>query len=149
MSLGSNGVKKCDTVTVDRQLTEIDCEAFRAKWLSRNKCTDKEVGGGVGSSFVSRLVNSLLTVTGKFSLMIGTLLCVFGLRERHSELESRDIRPFETSTNGRHSSSGRVDSAEFTSSRKRLFVGCVTYQQCACVSQDGSAQTVVRTATLR
>ena len=37
---------------------------------------------------VGWLVNSFLTVTGKFSVMTGTLLCVFSLYQRHSRLES-------------------------------------------------------------
>ena len=43
-----------------------------------------------------RSLNSFLTVTGKFSVMIGTLVYVFGSCEHHSKLQIRKIHPFKT-----------------------------------------------------
>ena len=41
----------------------------------------------------------------KLSVVTGTLLCVFGSRESHCKLKSRDVHPIETDTKARHSSS--------------------------------------------
>ena len=49
-------------------------------------------------------VNSFLTVTGQFSVIIGIVLCVFGSCEHHSKLRDGDAHPFETDTRGRCSS---------------------------------------------
>ena len=50
-------------------------------------------------------VNSFVTITGQFSVMIRTLLYGFGPCERHSELTEEMYHPFETDTKGKLSSS--------------------------------------------
>ena len=54
---------------------------------------------------LDKCLNSFLTVTGKFSVMIGTVLYVYGSCEGHCKLKDRHAHPFETDTTGRLSSS--------------------------------------------
>ena len=44
--------------------------------------------------------DSFPAVTGTFSVMTASLLCVWGSWERHSQLGTRDVYPFKTDTKG-------------------------------------------------
>ena len=46
--------------------------------------------------------NPILTVTGKFPVMIGTVLYIFGSCERLN-LQKKEVHLFETDTKGKHS----------------------------------------------
>ena len=50
-----------------------------------------------------RIVNLFLTVTGKFSVMIGTVLYNFGSSKRSPNLKNTDLHPFEIDIKERHS----------------------------------------------